>query len=100
MELMMNVRVTGMRCAVLLFVVFLGIYGLAGIHAITQGCRGISTDCYLEQAQLAKSIQATMVVLCLLDLVCIAFMAIIRLWRFLCGAARPDLDVPNRPRGK
>lgn len=59
------------------------IYLVAGVYAKHLGCRGMAVDCYIGEAQLAKEIQSTMVLLSLITLFGIVATIALRLWRYV-----------------
>lgn len=64
-------------------IAWVAVYLLAGLYAMSQGCRGISADCYMEEVQLAKSTQSVMVILALITMVCMIYLSATKLWRHL-----------------
>ena len=64
-------------------IAWVAVYLLAGLYAMSQGCRGISADCYIEEAQLAKRIQSAMVILTLITVACMAVLGVTKLWKYL-----------------
>ncbi|MCY1362982.1 hypothetical protein D9M68_390010 [compost metagenome] len=65
------------------FTAWVVVYLLAGFYAMSQGCRGISADCYIEEAQLAKSIQSVAVILALITVACMIYLSAAKLWKHL-----------------
>ncbi|WP_131197713.1 hypothetical protein [Phytopseudomonas dryadis] len=75
-----SIRVRYMAMTVGVWVV---IYLVAGLYAKYLGGRGVSVDCYVAEAQLAKDIQSKMVLLCLITLFGIVATIALRLWRYV-----------------
>lgn len=65
------------------FTAWVVVYLLAGFYAMSQGCRGIFADCYIEEAQLAKSIQSVAVILALITVACMIYLSAAKLWKHL-----------------
>lgn len=56
------------------------IYIALGLYKISVGCRGITVDCYIPEAEFAKEVQVVVVVLALLTMAWLA----IYLMFFVC----------------
>jgi len=62
-------------------------YIALGFYKISVGCRGITVDCYIQEAEWAKDVQAALIILILSTLVWCACIAMVFAWRcFACRA--------------